>query len=501
MNRLKVFSSSFMHETHSFSPVPADMANFERTSYHLEAEIPQHFQGTRTEIGAVLDLVRRYDWDLVLPVSASTTPSGPVTAQAYDHVTGLIISKLAASVPVDGVLLALHGAMVTEGVADAEGDLLRRVREIVGPAVPIAVTFDIHANVGPDTAKYANIASTYRTTPHIDMYETAERAGGLLQRAMLGECKPQLCYAQGRMFYALDMGRTISGHGPMVDVLRLADKAMAENDHVLEISVNAGFDWSDKEFIGPSVLVTHDQVPEVARRVADELIQFAWDTRAEKTMHLLPCDEAMRIAKEPADKPGPLLIGDFTDCPGGGTAGDGTVLLKALLEANLRDVAFASIADPAAVQTCFSAGVGATVRLSLGGKIDPRFGGTSLDVQGTVIALSEDGKVIRKGTYATGKENSYGRSCVVQAGEVKIIIATERVQVDDREQFRIFGIQPETTNILACKAANHFRADFEPMSRRLIYVDSGGIMSLSFEQFPFRHIRRPVWPLDQQLIA
>lgn len=498
MNSFKVFCASFMHETHSFSPVGADLDVFKRTSYHLDDEVPEHFEGTRTELGAVLDLAKRFDWELVLPVSANTTPSGPVTAHAYDHITGLIVDALQAASPVNGVLLALHGAMVTERVADAEGDLLRRVRDVVGPDVPIAVTFDIHANVGPDTAKYANIASTYRTTPHIDMYETAERAGTLLHKAMLGECRPSLSYAQGKMFYSLDMGRTISGRGPMVDILRMADDAMAANRDVLEISVNAGFDWSDKEFVGSSVLVTHDQAPEKAQGIADRLIEFAWETRAKKTMHLLPCDEAMRIAKEDASKPGPLLIGDFTDCPGGGAAGDGTVLLKALLESDLEDVAYASIADPEAVRTCVEAGIGATVQLSLGGKIDPRFGGTPIDVEGTVIAIS-DGVVVRKGAYATGKTNSYGLSCVLQVGNVKVIIATERVQIDDREQFRIFGIQPETTNILACKAANHFRADFEPMSRRLIYVESGGIMSLNFEQFPFRHVRRPVWPLDKNL--
>jgi len=197
------------------------------------------------------------------------------------------------------------------------------------------------------------------------------------------------------------------------------------------------------------------------------------------------------IAREPADAAGPLLIGDYTDCPGGGAAGDGTLLLKAMIDSGVPDFAFGSIADPVAAK----AGIGQDVRLELGGKMDPRFGGGPLTVTGKVLAVL-DGAVVRKGPYSTGKVTSFGPSCVVEVGGVKIIVATKRAQIDDREQFRIFGIQPETTNVLVCKAVNHFRADYEKIGRRLVHAESGGIMSLNFAQFPFRQIRRPIWPLD-----
>lgn len=495
MKSFRVFTASFMHETHSFSPVPADLDSFQRTGYHLAEAIPSYFGGTRTELGAVLVLAERHGWELIHPVSASTTPSGTVTQEAFEHVVGLILDGLRAAGSVDGILLALHGAMVTEEFQDAESELLRRVRAVVGMEVPIAVTFDIHANVGPDVARLANIVSTFRTTPHIDMFETAERAGTLLMRAMSGECKPRLVYAQAPMFYGLDMGRTISGKGPMVEVLAAADDLMRTDRSILEISVNAGFDWSDTYHVGSSVLVTHDGAEDRAQAVANRLIGMAWKSRAVKSIRLLPIDEAVQIAREPSSSPGPLLIGDFTDCPGGGTAGDNTRLLKALFDAGVQDVAFASIADPVAARTGIEAGVGASVTLSLGGKIDGRFGGEPITVTGVVRAIS-DGVATRKGPYMKGKSTSFGPSCLVEVGGVKIIVATERLQIDDREQFRIFGVQPETTNILACKAANHFRADFEPISRRLIYVETGGSMSFNFSQFPFRHVRRPVWPLD-----
>lgn len=495
VNRLRVFAASFMHETHSFSPVKADLETFRRADYYLGDEIAKHYRGTRHEFGAVFDLAEQFSWELVHPVAAFTMPSGTVTREAYEHVAKIIVDGLKAGGRFDGILLALHGAMATEHVEDAEAELIRRVRDIVGPDVPIAVTLDIHANVGPDLARYANIVSTYRTTPHVDIYDTAERAGMLLQKAMLGEHRPTLAYAQRPTFNSLDMGRTITGRGPMVDILAKAKSLIDIHKEILDISINAGFDWSDKKNIGSSILVTHDGAPALAQTIADKLIEFAWATRAEKTVTLLSVDEVVEIALKPAEGKGPLLIGDYTDCPGGGAAGDGTNLLSALLKAPVKDVAFASIADPEAAQAGIAAGVGGKVRLELGGKIDPRFGGGPIAIEGVVKSVS-DGLVVRKGAYYTGTTTSYGPSCVIRVGEVSIIVATNRVQIDDREQFRIFGIEPESTNILVCKAVNHFRADYEKIGRRLIYAESGGIMSINFKQFPFRNVRRPIWPLD-----
>lgn len=495
MQGFKVFSAGVMHESHSFSELRADLDRFRTTDgYHRDDEVLTAYRGTNSEMGAVIDQAERHGWDLVHPLMANTTPSGPVTREAYEHFSDVILTALRAALPVDGLLMPLHGAMVTDGLEDAEGELVRRLRDVVGPDVPIAVTLDLHANVGPDLAHYADIISGYRTTPHVDMYETARRVGELLQRAMLREIRPRIAYAQPAAFESLDMGRTISGAGPMVDILAQA-RALEGKDDILDISIQAGFDWSDKKHLGPSVLVTSDGETPRAQEIADELAAFAWRTRGVKTIALLPIDEAMRIAQEPGGGPGPLLIGDFTDCPGAAAMGDGTLLLKAMIEADLEDAALCSIADPYAVQQAVAAGVGATVRLSLGGKLNPKFGGGPLDCDAMVLRLS-DGVAVRKGPYYTGVATTFGPSCLLEIGGVRVIVATNRLQIDDREQFRIFGVDPDTTNIVACKAVNHFRADFEPIGRRLIYVEAGGLASCNFKQFDYRRVRRPVWPLD-----
>ena len=372
--RFKVVSAGVMHESHSFCLLLADLERFKsQGGYYRDQEIVARYRGTNSEMGAVLDLADRYGWDLVHPLMADTTPSGPVTEDAFEHFSEVVLTALRKELPVDGLLMVLHGAMVTQHLPDAEGELVRRLREVVGLDVPIAVTLDLHGNIGPDLARYADIVSAYRTTPHVDQHETATRVGELLQRAMLGEVNPRIAYAQPQTFEALDMGRTISGAGPMVDILAKASEHLANEPDILDISIQAGFDWSDKRYLGPSVLVTGNGETPRAQVIADELAEFAWATRGVKTIELLPVEEAMRIAKEPATRPGPLLIGDFTDCPGAAAMGDGTVLLKAMIEARLEDAALCSIADAAAVQVAIDAGVGKTVRLELGGKLDPRF--------------------------------------------------------------------------------------------------------------------------------
>jgi microcystin degradation protein MlrC len=496
MAAFRVFAAGMKHESHSFCSLPADLDRFKAGGgYKRWGEISAAFRGTNTEWGAVLDLADKHGWIVIHPLDANTSPAGPVPGETYEHFAHVILSALRSAMPVQGVFLTLHGAMVTTHLPDAEGELVRRVRGVVGPSVPVAVTLDLHANAGPALAEFADIVSCYRTTPHVDMHETASRAGELLQAAMLGTVKPVVAYAQRPMMNALDQGRTISGHGPMVDILKRADAERASDNALLDIGINAGFDWSDKINVGPSIFVTANGDRAKAQAAAERLMDFAWETRDIKTIRLLPMDEAMAIARAPAEGPGPLLIGDYTDCPGGAGVGDGTNLLAAMIANDLQGAALGSIADGAAAQACIAAGVGASVTLDLGGKFDPANGGGPLRVTGVVKAVS-DGRVVRKGPFATGSVTNYGPSALLQVGGIAVVVATHRVQIDDREQFRIFGLQPETMNILACKAMNHFRADYEKMGRRLIYVESGGITSFDWSKYPYRNIRRPIWPLD-----
>ncbi|MQW32251.1 M81 family metallopeptidase [Sinorhizobium meliloti] len=493
---LTIFAATIMHESHTFNIAPTTLDDF-RNCVYLEGDaIGGAMRGTRSEWGAILDLADEFGWHLVDPLVAMAEPAGKVTDQAFDHMMGIITRGLERAMPVHGVILPLHGAMVTESHDDAEGEIIRQVRAIVGREIPIAVTLDLHANATEDMACLADIITTYRTTPHIDLYETAERAGRLLQRTMLGEIKPSVTLANRPVLEGLDHGRTIAGHGAMVEMLALVREAEAQTRGVLDIGVNSGFVWADVPFTGPTVLVTGDGVRPEYREVAERLADLIWDSRGRKTIQLLPMDETIIIACEAAPAgSGPLLIGDFTDNPGAGAYGDATNLVRALLEAGIKGVAVGTIADLDSAAAGLKAGVGATVTVDLGGKKDPRFGGAPIRLTGTVGAVS-DGVYVRKGKVATGTKGNMGPSFRLDLDGMQIIVATYATQIDDREQFRIYGIEPERMNIVACKAMNHFRADFEPIARRLIYVDAGGICSLDFKQFPWSKLRRPIWPLD-----
>jgi microcystin degradation protein MlrC len=492
---MKVLAACIKHETNTFSVLDTTLASFEGELFS-GADIVRTQKGARSEFGGFIDAAEKFGWELIPAVCAEASPSGFVDESVFDGFSDEILALIAKSEPVDGVLLALHGAMATRRWPDAEGELLRRVRDAVGDAVPVAVTLDLHANVTSEMIRHATLLSSYRTTPHVDQYETAMRVAGLLERTMRGEITPKLSIARQRMLAAMDLGRTIGGKGPMVDLLGDARRWQERHSEILDISVMPGFYYADIYEAGPSVVVVGNGEDPVCQRAADDLIERAWITREQQTIRFHSVAEAIELARKPANGPGPLLIADYTDGPGGGGYCDATNLLNALIDSEVPNVVFGAIADPRAAARGVSAGVGATLTLSVGGWTDHRFGGGPLMVHGVVEAVS-DGRYLRKGPFMTGTYGHFGPSCVLRVGEVRIVVVSERVQTEDREQFRIFGIDPEDVNVLACKGINHFRADFESIGRGLIFVDAGGIVATDLRTLPYQKVRRPIWPLDQ----
>lgn len=493
----RVFAASILHETNSFNRFRTTLDHFRRDHFMIDRDqMANELRGTNSAIGGFLAAAEACNWDFNPVLSAHTIPSGPVSRDAFEAMWEIIRSGLVDAIPIEGVALGFHGSMVVDGFPDAEGEYLRRVRDVVGGGVPIAISLDLHCNVTPAMVECADILTAYRTTPHIDIGETSTRAGLLLDRAMRGEIEPVLYLAQPATLVGVDHGRTITGHGPMVDILAQARALEESETGVLDVSVHAGFPWSDLAEAGPSIVVTADRRDPRFQAFADGLADMIWQSREYLSIEILPVDAAVKIAMDADDRPGPLLIGEYSDSPAGGTYGDATNLLRAMIEAKLENAVVAPLFDPETVDAAFAVGVGVVARFSLGGKCDPRFGGPPVEVEGRVAALSEAGSYLRKGPYQTGVVGHLGRSVRIDVGGVSVIVSSIPNQVDDREMFRMFGIEPETVRIIAAKSMNHFRADFEPMARRLIYTDGGGLASLHFEQFPYRLLRRPIWPVD-----
>src|SRR6201987_4823142 len=251
----RVLTARFMHETNAFSRVPTDMAMIRRRDYHLENEIPEAFRGTRSAFGATFEAADKFGWSLVHPVSANPNPSGTVTDDAFETITRMILDAVDMKGPIDGVLLHLHGAMVSDSHEDAEGEFLARLRRRLGPEVPVVVTLDLHANVTQRMADNASALIAYRTYPHIDQYERAWQGAELLERAMTGEVRPRTVIARRPMMDGLAHCRP--QRGPMADLIARGG-AREQSGETLGVSICAGFSRANIPDVGPSVTVTVD---------------------------------------------------------------------------------------------------------------------------------------------------------------------------------------------------------------------------------------------------
>jgi microcystin degradation protein MlrC len=314
----------------------------------------------------------------------------------------------------------------------------------------------------------------------------------LLERAMQGEIRPKTVIARRPMIYGLDHGRT--QRGPMAELIARGE-AIENSGEALVVSICAGFSRANIRDVGPSVTVTVDGDTERGQAIAEEFMDYAWETRDFTTVKLLPVTEAVALAHrgQPGDKP--LVVADYTDNPGGGGYGDATAFLKGLVEAGTESVAFHAIYDPEAVREGMRAGVSAKTTLTLGGKTDPSMGGGPLSLTGEVVCLT-NGRFIAYGPMGGGVERDYGPSMVFRAGGVDIVVITNNGQAYDLGQFTSLGIDPARYRTVAVKSMQHFRAAFEPIAREVVLVDTGSLCSEIYTPQLFTKIRRPVWPLD-----
>ena len=489
----RVLIAGFKHETNTFSKLKTDLAAYRaRLLVHGEA-IRETFAGTRTEIAAFLDAAARHGWQPILSVAADASPSGTVTREAFDTIASDILAAIDREGVPNAVLLNLHGAMVAEGAPDGEGELLRRLRRKIGRAVPIGVTLDLHANVTDDMARLADVIVSYKTYPHVDLYETGTECADLIARALSGEIRPTVSVARGALLSGLDHGRT-TAPGPMREMLAEA-RRLHDEPGVLSTSINAGFSMADMVDAGPSAVIVGDGRDERYQEMAERLVALMWESRHVATVPLVSAARAIEVAKSKGRPGGPVLIADFADNPGGGGYGDSTGLLKAMLDAGLKDAAFASIYDPQSAATCHAAGAGARLSLCIGGRIDPLFG-PPIEAEAEVVRLT-DGRFRYEGQMQHGVPVDLGPSALIRIGGVEIVIASRRYQNYDLQFFKSFGIDPASRATVAVKSAQHFRAAYGPLASEIVVVDDGnGLTSENLKKLPYAQVRRPVYPLD-----
>ena len=494
-----VLTSMVMHETNTFSVRRTPIESFEAYVLTYGNGVVAAYKGTHTGLGAAFDSAERLNWTLRHPIAASATPSGVVTRPAFEAILKPILE---AAPGCDGALMFLHGAMVLEDEEDGEGELLERLRAAMGDR-PIIAVLDLHANATERMATYANSLISFRTYPHIDGYERMTQGADLLDRAMRGEIKPRCLLAQGAQLEGLDHGRTagVAADSPMLKALAEADQIEAAGE-ALVVSLQAGFSMSDIRDIGPSVAVTVDGEGGLAagRKIAQRFVDLIWETRDYDTVmrQLLTAPEAVARAKALESSPGgPVVIADYADNPGGGGYMDSTTLLKAMLDADLKDAAYHAIYDPAAVQAGLKAGPGKEITIQLGGATDPARGGGPLTLTGRVTALT-DGAFVARGPMGGGARYNHGLSMTFRVGGIDIIVVSNTTQSKELEQFTTMGVEPRAMKTLAVKSMQHFRAAFEPIAREILVADSGALCSPKKYSHDFKKVRRPLWPFEEK---
>ena len=486
---MRIIAAELSHETNTFSSTPTDMAAFERSGIHRGAQIVQRMANTATPFAGFLDASEEHRFELVPLLSVWATPSGMVSGDALAQLVDEIIAGIEAHAPYDGILLGLHGAMVSQIDPDGDGYILERVRNVVGPATPIVATLDLHANISQRMVDLADILVGFDTYPHIDQRERGREAAELMLKMIAGEIKPQAALAKPPMLPTSQNMPT--NREPMKSIIAQAHGIEA-HPAVLNITVAGGFPPADVVEEGFGVIVTTNGDAALARRYADELARYAWDRREGFLGGVTSWEDAVR-ALQAIDK-GPLVLVDIGDNPWTGGPGDSAELLRFLLAFNVRDAALALIKDPESVEQCIAAGVGHEVKLRLGGKTD-RLHGDSLLLTAYVRMLS-DGSYTNAGPMHAGVRVNLGKSAVIVCNGIEVLITEHAETPIDLNIFRAHGIDPRKRRVIALKGKGHFRAAFEPIAERVVLVEGPGISGSDLSRLDFQHIRRPIWPLD-----
>jgi microcystin degradation protein MlrC len=403
------------------------------------------------------------------------------------------LTRLQDVLPVDGLLLDLHGAMVTEEHQDAEGAILEAVRSLVGPEMPVIVTLDLHANITSTMAKLANVIIGYDSYPHVDMYERGREAALLLARIIRAEVSPVQIYRQLPLITTPPMQCTL--REPMETIIRRLHQ-MESEPGILTATVSMGFPFADVEDAGVSVLVTADGDEELAIRKADEAAGWLWSARDELQPTLTTIEEVIRFVNERPDD-GLTIFADGSDNPGGGAPSDGTVALQALIDADFQDGVVGILYDPETARQAHDAGVGATIAVRLGGKTDGRHG-SPVQADAYVKALC-DGAFVYRGPMSRGLAGQLGPTATLKIGGMEVVVSSQRLQCSDAEMLRIAGIEPSHRRLLVLKSAVHFRAHIGPLAAHIFDADTPGIHRPDFSMYEYEKLRRPIYPLNEEV--
>jgi len=480
------------HETNTFSPVATPLERFFRGNPEILAgeRAIRAYEDTDSGLGGYIEIARREGAEIVVPVAAESWPSAPTDAGTYARLCELVLDEVRRG-GYDAILLDLHGAMVAEGVEDAEGNLLRRLREI-DPDTPVGVTLDMHANIYDDIVRHATVVTGFHTYPHVDIRAAGVRAADAIARTLKGQVRPVMTWANKPMLpHIMCQGTHADPNKSLQDRCRAL-----ESQGVLAASVFVGFPHADIRQAGLSAVICTDGDLPAAERYRDELLEAAWRGRDQWVFHCEPLAPA--IARAKAIERGPVILLDHFDNTGSGGTMDTTAVLAEILRQGLDNVAFYALCDPEAARQAAAAGVGAEITLPVGGKVPMpalKLPGQPLSVTGRV-KLAFDGVYLNRGPMYRGVRNDTGLTVVLDTGKVQIVIVSRHQEPFDINCLLSAGIDPLQKRYVALKSRVHWRAGFADMATEIIACTGVGVTTSDYSQVEFKHVRRPIYPLD-----
>lgn len=489
----KFVIAMMMHETNTFSPLPTPIESFARKGALSGPLAVAEAQGTNTSLGGFIDVARNAGAEFTLAMAGNAHPSGLVTNGAFEQMSAAIVDAISEGC--DAVLLALHGAMVTESFDDGEGELLNRIRR-VAPDVPVAVALDFHAQMTDAMVNGATVITGYRTYPHIDMADTARRAGRTLLRTLAGEISPKMVWGN-RPIMSSTLAHTPSRE-PMKSLMGLANAA-EDSGEVLNASVFGGFPQADIPHLALSCVIVCDRKTADGEVLLNRILDRAWDRRAEFLFKAEPLPA--QVARAKLLDGGPIILADHGDNTASGGTQDVMSVIEEAIRQGINNACAGPICDPDCVAQMIATGVGAEVTLDLGGKVDmPAMGlkGKPLRVSGHVKCIT-DGQFMVTGPMATGSIVRMGRTAVLDTGKILIVVSEKRSEPYDLGVFTHCGIDPRRMKYVLIKSRQHFRAGFEPIAKHIVMCDGDGCTASDLKLFTYTRIKRPLYPFDPDM--
>lgn len=481
---------SLMHESNTFLRAPTTIASF-RQDQLLVGEAVRRMADSHHEIGGFFAGLAEAGLDAVPIFAGRAIPSGPISAEAFRELLNMLDTELDRAGSLDGLLVAPHGAAVCESEPDADGYWLSQMRKRFPKPFPIIGTLDPHGNLSQKMVEATDALTAYRSNPHLDQKQRGLEAAALMARTLRGEIRPTQAAALPPL--AINIERQRTSEPQCLEQYQFAD-AMSKRPRVLSSSLMLGFPYADVAEMGSAVIVVTDGDPELAKSLANEWGEFLWSRRHDFVGKLIEVADAVDFA---AGHEGPVCLLDMGDNVGGGSPGDGTILIHELHRRGLGP-AFACLFDPQAVKIAESVGVGGRSRFAIGGKTDSLHG-PSLEADFQILSLHDgcfDEPVVRHGGYQSFDQ---GRTAIVRSDNgLTIMLTSRRVPPFSLRQLTAFGLDPAAFRVLVAKGVHAPVAAYAPVCKHLIRVNTPGVTTADLSRLQFHHRRRPMFPFEPE---